>query len=953
MTRACPRIGLSVCVFWLTLGTAGAAVPAVGVVAGWDRTNGHVLLGELNCVACHAAGAAADRLLTKQSPFLGDVGARVTPQYLRAFLSDPQKVKAGTPMPDLLHALPAGERDETVESLVHYLASLGEPIDQRSSGASRSQIEQGKELYHTAGCVACHGPFAPPPRHKTDPALGVEEDDPSAKKPESPSAPLGELALKTTVEQLAAFLADPLKTRPSGRMPSLHLGPGEARLIAAYLLRDQYTESEKGAGTGLQFSYYEGSWSKVPDFDKLTPKVEGEAKGFDLSAVAKKDGKKPTGNFGVRFRGLIEVARPGRYHFWTHSDDGSVLRIDGEVVVDNDGIHAPQEKAGTVELTKGRHAIEVGFVQGPGGYELAVRWQPPGAKERSPIPAGVLLHEGAAAMVPKGIADFKPEAAKVERGRQLFASLGCAACHPTNRETAPAASVKAPQLTQLNAAAAGGCLDERAAAGRPRFALSDAQRQALRQAVAEVKQPKPLDERARVDHLMTALNCYACHVRDGKGGPDRLRSDYFTYEIVVDLGDEGRLPPPLDGVGAKLTPAGFEDALFSGKRYRSYMAARMPSFGKENVGRLPELLARLDAGKAPPHTPAFSRTMVDDGRRLVGKTALACINCHAWGEYRIQGAEGLDLLQAPRRLQPGWAHAFLLNPQRLKPRTRMPAGWPEGKSFFPDLQGGDTHKQIDAVWAYLSAGAKGGMPAGMSVPGDEGLLVPSDEPIVFRTFLDGVGAHAILVGFPERTHVAFDANRVRTVMAWTGNFIGTKAAWEGRAGQYAKVPSADLVRFPDGPAFARLDTTDAAWPVDPPKAKLGSARTPPGWCYLGYRLDARRVPTFLYRIDAVEVEETPGTDVRPAAAVLLRRFRLSTQEDVPNLYLRVAAGQKIVQNNGIYAVDGRVRCRVAGTDVKPLVRDVSGGQELLVPVRFGPGANGKGREAKLDVEMMW
>ena len=65
----------------------------------------------------------------------------------------------------------------------------------------------------------------------------------------------------------------------------------------------------------------------------------------------------------------------------------------------------------------------------------------------------------------------------------------------------------------------------------------------------------------------------------------------------------------------------------------------------------------------------------------------------------------------------------------------MPSSWPAGKSPLPKIQNGDVGKQIDAIWAYLSVGAQGGVPAGLK-PGDEYVLAPSDEPIVFRTFLN-------------------------------------------------------------------------------------------------------------------------------------------------------------------------------------------------------------------------
>jgi mono/diheme cytochrome c family protein len=947
-------------VLLLTTPVSSAREPA-GVLVGWDRFDGSILLEELNCVACHAPGDSGGKVSARESPLLAGVGGRVTPQYLRAFLSNPQHVKPGTPMPDLLHALPEKQREETVDQLVHYLVSLGGPIDQRSSGASLMQIKQGEELYHTIGCVACHQPFGPAPAHKKDPLAAFREDDPRTIL--SHSIPLGDLASKTTVEALARFLEDPLAVRPSGRMPHLPLEPGESRHLAAYLLREQYSPKEQAPGVGIDFTLYEGGFSRVPDFEKLTPKLEGEARNFDLATVEKKWGKPLRSNFAVRFQGLIDIQQAGNYRFWTRSDDGSTLKIDGKVVVNNDGVHAPEERQGEIQLQPGKHPIEVGFQQVGGGYELSVSWQPPGARGRSPIPSGVLLH-AAAAMIPRGIVDFKVEEGKAQHGKELFSQLGCASCHATEpgKKQLPSA-IKAPPLLRLDPASKGGCLAEEVQAGRPRFALVEKQRQALREALTAWKgktapptvsfPPRTSASEARLEHTMSALRCYACHTRNGKGGPDQERFAYFVYTAPVDLGDEGRRPPPLDDVGAKLSKAGFEETFFSGKRYRTYMATRMPLFGKDNVGHLPEWFADADRGKVATHEPApFSSRLVDDGRLLLGSKTLVCLNCHSWGGLHLPGAEGVDLVQSARRLQPDWFHALLVDPQKVRPGTRMPAAWPEGKSYLPDIQGGDMHKQIDALWTYLSLGLKGGMPPGLS-PDDRSLLVPTTEPIVFRTFLDQVGAHAILVGFRERTHLAFDANRVRSVEAWTGDFVSTKAAWEGRAGLYAQIAGSNLVRFPEGPPFATLDDPKSPWPDDVPKANLGSRRTPPGWRYLGYQFDKDRVPTFLYRIHDIDVEETPGSAFRKDAAVLFRKFRLTAPRQPDHFYLRVAEGKTIIAEKGMFVVDDHLRYRITAAQSKPIIRAGGKGKELLVPIRFAPVEGGKRQQAELLVELNW
>src|SRR5580765_8176052 len=102
---------------WLSLGllALSQAQPAAVVlgapnpsVPGADP--GELLLGELNCVACHSASATVEkRLSARRSPSLSDAGSRMTPQYLRAFLSNPGEHKPGTTMPDMIHGRSASE----------------------------------------------------------------------------------------------------------------------------------------------------------------------------------------------------------------------------------------------------------------------------------------------------------------------------------------------------------------------------------------------------------------------------------------------------------------------------------------------------------------------------------------------------------------------------------------------------------------------------------------------------------------------------------------------------------------------------------------------------------------------------------------------------------------------------------------------------------------------------
>jgi len=71
----------------------------------------------------------------------------------------------------------------------------------------------------------------------------------------------------------------------------------------------------------------------------------------------------PADGFSAVWNGYLPISESGEYTFYTKSDDGSLLWIDGysdaEQVVGNWGFHGPTEKSGTLFLAKGWHEINV------------------------------------------------------------------------------------------------------------------------------------------------------------------------------------------------------------------------------------------------------------------------------------------------------------------------------------------------------------------------------------------------------------------------------------------------------------------------------------------------------------------------------------------------------------------------------------------------------------------
>ena len=85
---------------------------------------------------------------------------------------------------------------------------------------------------------------------------------------------------------------------------------------------------------------------------------------------------------GMIWKGFINIEETGGYRFWTESDDGSMLYLDGDVVVDNDGDHGMEEKSGIANLQKGWHALKVLYYNAGGGLGLKVRYAPLGVGKR-------------------------------------------------------------------------------------------------------------------------------------------------------------------------------------------------------------------------------------------------------------------------------------------------------------------------------------------------------------------------------------------------------------------------------------------------------------------------------------------------------------------------------------------------------------------------------------------
>ena len=169
---------------------------------------------------------------------------------------------------------------------------------------------------------------------------------------------------------------------------------------AVFFVLQPFSKDLVGATSGLRARYFDGAGlTAIPDFSTRTliasssvnyvsyPTTTGSCIGSGL-----------TDNVAAVFDGWVDVPTDGMWTWSLTSDAGSRLTLDGQVVVDHDGLHTYSEKTATIFTKSGRHALRLEYFETTGSCGLMLRWIPPtgapGAGTKAPVPAANLVRGG-------------------------------------------------------------------------------------------------------------------------------------------------------------------------------------------------------------------------------------------------------------------------------------------------------------------------------------------------------------------------------------------------------------------------------------------------------------------------------------------------------------------------------------------------------------------------------
>lgn len=506
-------------------------------------------------------------------------------------------------------------------------------------------------------------------------------------------------------------------------------------------------------------------------------------------------------------------------------------------------------------------------------------------------------------------------AESIATGKTLFQSLQCGRCHRGIQEDLPTAAFA--DLAKLKTSE--GCLAEIPHGKSPDWNLSALQREQLR---AALKSPTgQLTSEQQIDVTLSHFNCLACHQRNELGGVTAARRTHFQT-TNLNLGEQGRIPPTLTGVGAKLKQKWMRDVMVNGRSIRPYMKTRMPQFGEAQISRLMELFQSTDKLSATQFSKFDDqKAMRQRGMELAGNKGLNCVACHTY-QFKISDTmPAVDLTEMAERLRKDWFHQYMLAPQTFSPNTVMPSFWPNGKAIRPDLAG-TPKDQVEALWQYLLDGRQARAPRGVIREPLE--IVVTDEARILRRSYPGMGKRGIGVGYPGGVNIAFDAEQMRLASIWNGRFVDPSGVWYGQGHGRVRALGPPTT-FQPGPD---LDDENSPWIVDDGR--------PPNHRFLGYTLDDGRRPAFRYLVGDATVEdyfrEVNADSERPIR--LQRRITISGNLKQRLRFRLLSGEQASIADGGRGAAGSGVNIRIVSGPAAKELRD-GNTVDVFIPVAAG------------------
>ncbi len=135
------------------------------------------------------------------------------------------------------------------------------------------------------------------------------------------------------------------------------------------------SSADIGSGTGLDGAYYSNqfqTFSNSPTLERIDATVD-----FDWGGGSP-DPSISVDDFTVRWTGALQPQFSQTYTFYTKTDDGVRLWVDGQLLIDEWVDQGPTEWSGTISLNAGqKYSITMEYYENGGGASAQLSWSSP------------------------------------------------------------------------------------------------------------------------------------------------------------------------------------------------------------------------------------------------------------------------------------------------------------------------------------------------------------------------------------------------------------------------------------------------------------------------------------------------------------------------------------------------------------------------------------------------
>jgi mono/diheme cytochrome c family protein len=219
------------------------------VVAMWSKRPDLVAQGELRfrqmfCSTCHsfAVTRAGETSLIGGDigPELTKVGSKVNPDWLAAWLKNPQEYLPHSRMPRYQWT------DEDLYKVTQYIAAKLNDSDlltnvPQLAAPTQTEIQTGRRLFVDKGCASCHVVQGVAPQHDLGPDLTAEGGKDLSQLEFGQSK-----VQRNLIAYIQAKITDPATMNPSARMPVYRLNPADLDALTTALLSMTGTPAASG-----------------------------------------------------------------------------------------------------------------------------------------------------------------------------------------------------------------------------------------------------------------------------------------------------------------------------------------------------------------------------------------------------------------------------------------------------------------------------------------------------------------------------------------------------------------------------------------------------------------------------------------------------------------------------------------------------------------------------------